>query len=513
MDGDEFEIVGEAASGTEALSILEKTPCDIVLTDIRMPDMDGLELLKQIQQKWPDTKTFILSNHNDFAYVQTALRLGAVEYIVKLEIEPAELMRKLREVKRQLIEERARKSRVTQLAFKVSQYGREVKEQRLRELLMKPTNRHECEEWLREFHVSPFRDGLVVTVIRIENYERLRMNNRFRNEKLLQFAVANVVMEIMKKYGRNEFASLEDGRFAIVGDTYDQTMLEEIGQAAGTFVKVALGCGVSSTVDGCSELHDAYTQALAALEQHFYGDGSGGIVRFEQMSASAPDSDERLNWDEEPWEKLIEEQDETGLRERIERWIEASYAEPRLRPAVLREQWIRLADCFARSLRKEGADIYSVTLHEGNYPYHLIRQAESLRRIHDWFVGWITVFFEYKRKNGRERWRSEVRKVVRLIQERLDSPLKVSDLASEIGFTENYLSILFKKETGETLTDFITRMRMKKARELLGNPEMKIYEVSEQVGYADPNHFSRSFKQMEGMYPTEYRKLLLGKKE
>ncbi|MDF2669294.1 MAG: response regulator, partial [Paenibacillus sp.] len=128
-----------------------------------------------------------------------------------------------------------------------------------------------------------------------------------------------------------------------------------------------------------------------------------------------------------------------------------------------------------------------------------------------WFSGWIPVFLEYRRQHGRHKWRYEVQTVVRLIQERLHLPLKVSELACEIGFTENYLSILFKKETGETITDYMTRIRMKKARELLKNPENKIYEVSEKVGYSDPNHFSRSFKQLEGMYPTEFRKLTLGK--
>ncbi|MFK7692982.1 response regulator [Paenibacillus sp. HJGM_3] len=514
MGGDEFEVVGEAVSGKEALAILEETPCDIVLTDIRMPDMDGLELLKHIHERWPQTKTFILSNHSDFAYVQTALRLGAAEYMIKLEIEPQELMRKLRDVRDKLLAEREKRIEVSQLESKVSRYGREVKEKRLRELLLRPSTRRETEEWLGEFDVPPFQAGLVVTVAEIRTYAGLLERNRFQSERLLQFTVANVLAEILKKYGGGELASLDNGRFAIVQRTFSLTMIEEMDRAVGTFLKLSLRFGVSRPDHTIYGLHAACLEALEALEHLFYGGGEleGRVMR----RADVPDyaavpatGDQAVH--EEQWDRLIEAQDEAGMQRLLQSWTAAVLAAPSIRPSAVREQWIQLANCFARCLKQEGADIYAVTLHDGRYPYHVIRQAETLEHIRDWFHGWIPVFLEYRRQHGRHKWRSEVQTVVRLVQERLHLPLKVSELAAEIGFTENYLSILFKKETGETLTDFMTRVRMKKARELLKNPETKIYEVSEQVGYADPNHFSRSFKQLEGMYPTEFRKLALGK--
>lgn len=508
-EGDEFEVIGEAASGKEALAILETTLCDIVLTDIRMPDMDGLELLKRIQERWPDTKTFILSNHSDFAYVQTALRLGASEYIIKLEIEPAELMEKLRMVKQKLLEEREKRQEVSRLESKIKRYGREVKEKRLGNLILRPSVRRETEEWLAEFGTPPFISGLTVAVIRIREYESLLANNRFESERLLQFTVANVLAEILKKYGSGELASLDNGHFAVVKEKASLDMLEEMEHAVGTFLKLSLHIGVSYHDHHFYQLHDAYSEAREALEHLFYVENGRQIM----LRADFPDYvlNESEPWSEEKWSRLIAAQDEAGMRRLLWDWVEASLSRPCIRPSELREQWIRLVDCFARSLKEEGTDIYAVTLHEGNYPYHVIRQSETLLQIRDWFIGWIPVFLAYKRQHGRQKWRSEVQTVVGLIRERLHLPLKVSELAAEVGFTENYLSILFKKETGETITDFTTRARMNKARKLLKNPETKIYEVSEQVGYTDPNHFSRSFKQLEGMYPTEFRKLALGK--
>jgi two-component system response regulator YesN len=120
---------------------------------------------------------------------------------------------------------------------------------------------------------------------------------------------------------------------------------------------------------------------------------------------------------------------------------------------------------------------------------------------------------DYLKKLSKQQHRPEIQAVLDIIKERYNEPLKVSELAKEVGFTENYLSILFKKETGETIMDCLTRIRMDKARELLKDQQqIKIYEISEMVGYGDPNYFSKQFKKMEGVYPLEFRKLYLGKK-
>ncbi|MDF2670525.1 MAG: response regulator, partial [Paenibacillus sp.] len=353
MAGDEFEIVGEAVSGKEALAILEQTPCDIVLTDIRMPDMDGLELLKHIHERWPETKTFILSNYSDFAYVQTALRLGAAEYMIKLEIEPAELMRKLLDVKHKLLEEREKRLEVTQLESKVNRYGREVKEKRLRELLLRPATRRETEDWLGEFNVTSFQEGLTVTVIRIQAYESLLERNRFQSERLLQFTVANILSEILKKYGRGELASLENGLFAVIQQAPSPTMIEEMDRAVRTFLKLSLSFGVSGPSQDVYKLHEGYREALEALDHLFYSVGEERIMFREEMSDYA--SHEMDPFSEEQWNRMIEEQDEEGMKRLLGEWTASALAKPHIRPSALREQWIRLVDCFARCLKAEGA--------------------------------------------------------------------------------------------------------------------------------------------------------------
>ncbi|MGM0879852.1 MAG: response regulator transcription factor [Bacillota bacterium] len=507
MADEYFEIIGEASNGLEALTILEQTPCDIVLTDIRMPHMDGLELLKSIHERWPEIKVFMLSNHNDFHYVQSALRLGAVEYIIKLEMDPSELLDKLQLIRSRLFVERQKNEEVTRLENKVNLYGREVKEKRLRDLLMRQSTEREMEELLRDFQLLSFEAPYTVAVAKIEDYDSLLDHNRFQSERLLNYTVANVVAEICKKYGGAEFVELERGQFVILKPLLDPLLLEEISHAVRTFLKLSLSFGVSVCYNK-PEITKVFMEANEALEYRFYR-GRGQIITYGELPETMTDMVEPF--DSDIWLKRIEEHDEAGILQLISDWVLSNSKNPVSTPNALREQWIRLAETFALSLKSEELDIYSVTLHEGKYPHHVIRSAETQQDIYEWFIGWVQVFLNYKKKHGRQRWRPEIQNVIGIINDRLHLPLKVSDLAAEVGFTENYLSILFKRETGETITDCLTRIRMKKARELLKEPGMKIYEVSEQVGYADPNHFSRSFKQLEGMYPTEYRKLVSGR--
>jgi two-component system response regulator YesN len=145
------------------------------------------------------------------------------------------------------------------------------------------------------------------------------------------------------------------------------------------------------------------------------------------------------------------------------------------------------------------------------YPYHAVRSLERIRDIYFWFHGWIPVYLDQLKKLSHQQYRPEIQVVLNTIKAHFDQPLKVSELARQIGFTENYLSVLFKKETGETIMDYLTRIRMARARQLLKEQTYKIYEISEMVGYGDSNYFSKQFKKMEGVYPLEYRKLYLGK--
>jgi two-component system response regulator YesN len=502
-----FELIGEAANGMEALDIVRDLPYYIVLTDIRMPVMDGLELLQNIMEQKSMAKVLILSNHNEFEFVQKALQWGASDYLLKLTMEPPQLLDKLNRVKLQLEQDIQMIRDDSMFKSRLIRYSREAKENRLRDLLTKRCSRSDFKDAWEEFQLPGLTEPYQIVRIVIDDYENVVELNKFKSERLLNYAVTNILEEIMKKYGNGDLIPLEGGHYAVLQQTLEPIMMIDMQRATDTLLRLGLSFGISMP---CSEIYAAplaYEQAQLALEYRFY-EGQGQILWYNSLPAlsdthSVPFREEKL------WERWTDENKVEQLRELLNKWVAELRADAAVKPDHIRECWLHLMNECEAYCKRHGGDIYSVAPYMERYPHHVLRNAETLGDIHEWFSGWLAEYLTYVGLLIGMKWKPEVQVVVDYIEEHYMHTIKVSELADQAGFVPNYLSGLFKKETGETITDFITRIRMDKARAMLKDPAYKIYEISENVGYSDPNHFSKLFKKVEGMYPTEFRKLFL----
>lgn len=390
-----FEVIGEAENGVEALAMLERSHCDIVLTDIRMPEMDGIALMSTITRQWPHIRCLILSNYNDFDYVQKALQLGAVDYMLKLAWVPEELLEKCQRIGEEIENSRIQQSEKDQLVSKVVQLKSGAKRGQLQDLFMKHSSKLETDALREALDLQCGEPPYRIVCISIDEYRRVNEENRFKSEQLLSYTVGNILEEIMKKNGGGELVETLKGKFALILTSFSEITLEEMRSASATYARVSLSFGISQN---CTiyELHRAYAAAEESLDRKFH-DPDKIMFYSERMNVTAA------------------------------------------------------------------------------------------------------------------RYRPEIQEVIDIIHKEFNHSIKVSELAKRIGFVENYLSVLFKKETGDKIVDYITKVRMKRARELLADPTYKIYEISEMVGYGDSNHFSKYFKKTEGVFPLEYRKMVLGK--
>jgi two-component system response regulator YesN len=506
-----FELVGEAGNGVEALHILkQQQECHIVLTDIRMPECDGLQLLEEMKTVAPQAKCLILSNHNDFEYVQKALRLGAVDYILKLTMEPEELLEKLNHLKETIELETVKTMEDSQLKYKMSKYGKEARDRSIRELLVKQNStRSDVEEVMREFNLRPYSAPIYVVNFQLDHYNEVLEQNKFQSERLLHFTVANILTEIFKKYFEGELIEIENGKYSIIVDHLQESMLLEAQEAVVAFLELTISIGVSAPLQEILDVHKGFVQASEALSYRFY-EGEGALVHFDHIDVEESGVLQEP-WSYDEWERLVEKRDEAGLQLKLQEGYEAILNGPKSNPEYMREVWVHLVHILEAFARRLGGDLYSVPLHGAMYPYHAVRSLERIRDIYLWFHGWLPVYLGQLKQFSHQQYRPEIQAVLNTIKEHFDQPLKVSELAKQAGFTENYLSVLFKKETRETIMDYLTRIRMARARELLKDQTYKIYEISEMVGYGDSNYFSKQFKKMEGVYPLEYRKIYLGK--
>jgi two-component system response regulator YesN len=502
-----FTLIGEAASGVEALQLLEKTDCDIALIDISMPEMNGLELMETIRERWPHMKKIVLSNHHEFEYVQSALRLGAADYIIKLTIKRDELLQKLNDLKGEIEENQRKNQQDAKISYQLEQYGREVKEKRIRDLLLKQSTRQEIVRTLREYQIKELDTQFQIALCSIDHYEQLLEQNKFQSEQLLNFTIANIMGEIVKKHGDVEYAEIGQGRFAVLGRSISVDMVKEIGGALQTFIRLSMSAGISECLVDLGDIRLAYSQAERALNHRFYR-GNGQITPYGDLpSMKGADKLPPIFPD---LQKTLEMWNEAGLLEQLEAWFESCTKSEAWPPELIRDQWVEVLNQLSARISQLGGDIYAVEPYQEYYPLHMIRNGDTLATLCTWLTGWLPHYFQYAKQLLAPKWRSEIHKIVEMIEEQYHTQIRVSELAKMVGFQESYLSVLFKKEVGKTVIDYMTYVRLRKARELLQNPEYKIYEISELVGYPDSNHFSKLFKRAEGVLPTEYRSMVLG---
>ncbi|MEC0226422.1 response regulator [Paenibacillus alba] len=506
-----FEIIGEAVNGVEALTLLEEQPCHIVLTDIRMPDMDGLELINHIRVKWPRIKCLILSNHNEFEYVQKALRLGAVDFILKLAWTPEELLDKCKRIRDVLLEEQKEQLEKEKQSYRMELLNRQSTEVLLRNLLGKQASKPEIDTQIRDNLLPSFlKETYRVVVVSIDQSVHVMEENRFKSEQLLIYTVANIINEILRKYGSSELVDMHSGKLAFLHVSMTDEMLLEIRSAVGTFAQVSVSFGISHEHQGEYELHQGFLEAEKSLQRRFMMDKEPIFYPSNHQEELLS----RLNpLPVDKWWRLIETGEISSLQQEFATWQASLLLKQQIGDSWVREQWLQLMHVISQKLEEDGKDIHTLQDYGGRFPYDVIRNAETLQEIGNWFFNWLPDVMAYIRQPIRPIYREEVQTIIHIMQTEYGTSLKVSDLARRVGFAENYLSVLFKKETGVKIVDFLTQIRMQKARALLRNPSLKVYEISDMVGYTDPNHFSKYFKKIEGLFPLEYRKLVTGRGE
>lgn len=506
-----FGIIGEAANGVEALELLNREACHIILSDIRMPEMNGLDLMNHVRVKWPEIRFIILSNHNDFEYVQKALRLGAADYTLKLAYTPEELLDKCKRLQKSLYSEQQERSEKDKLDYRIKALERKSAELTLLDLLVKQRSRLEVDHLQRDGLLPPFvLAGCRVVVAGVDHYRQVLEEDRFESEQLLLYTVSNIFAEILKKYDQCQLVDMHNRKLVILSGSYSEAMLEELRAAGATFAKVNVSFGVSGGSCSPYQLNEGYRQAEQAMARRFFYEDRPVLYPLPEAEAVQPVVS---ILDSGYWNRLLETAEEAALEEALLGWMNRLQEEEALGAAWVREQWLQWLHLICQQMGQPGSMRYVMPEHQGRYPFDVIRNAETLGEIGDWFLGWLPEALALMGQNSQPVYRDEVKQMIRIMEEEYAGSLKVADLARRTGFAENYLSVMFKKETGVKIVDYLTQIRMQKARELLRNPTYKIYEIAEMVGYADSNHFSKYFKKIEGLFPLEYRKTMTGRKQ
>ena len=491
-----FVVAGEAASGREGLQLIERSRPDLAVVDIKMPGMNGLEMISSLREKKVDCEVIILTGYSEFTYAQKAVELGVKAFVLK-PIDPRELAEKVETVFQALC-----------LQEKAGEDYREavlLARDRLLENLVTGEGGEETPvraDALYHLHFPWPSYRVILIEIDYRSNMKVILQNNIRRE-IERFAG--------KKFNGHVFSTGRNLCLLLPGREYGGDMEDFWRQfAAGLRARfgVDIYIAVGKEVKHVKALATSYHEAESLLLRRFVYGANTVICRREKTESDTGKDEEGFDW-KEIGEKLyiaVFNYNRELLRESLaavrEKLAAGGYIEEFIK-AVYIKFYVYTAN------RLKAVDSQGVIFTEEEKIYSELCGKKSLDELHKYFEKMLLETAEHlvrKRPDG------VIRRIIDYIYRYYEEDLKLEYLARLFGYNPAYLGKIFKAHTGEFFNTYLDMVRMEKAKELL-KEDWKVYQIAERVGYQSLEYFGKKFRRFVGMAPTEYRKLCQRKKK
>lgn len=505
-DASRFVLAGEAPDGEMALPLLQELKPDVLITDIRMPFMDGLELAEHVRRTMPWMRVIILSGHDEFRYAQRAIGLGVEDYLLK-PITSEKLLDTLTKVARDIVLAKAEMLNLQAEGPDPGEYEILV-EHFLNQLLSGALSVAEARTRAGELGV-PFDSykEYAVAFADLSHFTRLE-----------QKQIVNVAHQNLDTYPDLLVFSREGPRLVFLTGAVERGhALDQMYGAMQAFLHELLfylqletPIGVGMAVARLSELPSAWQSAKIAYESHA-GVKSGTIYSF------APSRSGNGTRTESSGEtKTFDFSDEQSLIDVL------GYLEPGDRDAFIDKYYRTISDqdvqsllyryyltmnltaTVSRLLADIGHDL-KASIDFVDQPDEVFKQTETFESTKRYAAQLLDIYLTL-RVSGHYRYDAEIREARAYIQTHFpDAELSLQQVANHVGYSPNHFSTIFSQETGETLVGYLTKVRLEQARRMLVETDLKLRDIAERCGYSEAQYFSYQFKKRYGMPPSEYR--------
>ncbi|GIP33033.1 response regulator [Paenibacillus sp. J2TS4] len=509
-----IEIVGTAMDGEEGLRMVQELEPDILLTDIRMPLLDGLELTRIMMQSNPSCKVILLSGYSEFSYAQQAIRLGAFDYVSKpFSIE--DIVEVVLKAVEEIELERSHHRRIYEMEARVRE-SMPILRQEYFNLLIRYSSDEESigKRWdFLDIGLDP--ENFIIMAVEVDHFAKTVQSMPISEVELTRFALQNILEETLSAYTRSiVFRESMNRQVAIFNSTSRLNpgeMAELCRQHCAEYMRHTVSIGVSSKVSTIAELPRAYEQAVSALSYNFYT-GGNGVFLFGDLGST--DRYLRICSADQEGELLFALR--SGNQElTLELLHQILHSFDSMQPLPDPQRLIRLYEELAgRMLRVLEEKLSHDELRGLEAEVEKLRKKGwgSLQELQQYLQQLCKQGCILQEKHRRSEAEQVIHKAVQYIKGHLHLDLSVIDCARQVHLSGSYFSNLFKKVTGQTFLQFVTNERIERAKMMLLE-EKQVQEIAGLLGYEDRRYFSEVFKKHSGMTPSEFKTAYLGKKE
>lgn len=511
-----YEIVGDAEDGQRALEMARATRPDVVLTDIIMPKMNGLELIKALKSEMPNTKVVVLSCHNDYDYVREAMQLwGAVDYLFKLSMQPKDLIGLMDKLKSVIEQERIQQHEAFELRSHMNSNQLDLRNKWFNDILDTKTKSPSfTDKSFMRLNVNLHNQDYVVLCLLIDDFNTVvKLRNKLGDIKLLIFSICNIVDEMLQTQGYNGviFHRLE-GEFGVILNLDTSTpyttrlnslLRDHVLPTLMKYLNISMSCGISNAASRLSNFGEKYDEAVQAAEDSIYS--SKGSIHYYSDTKRNDGTTYYDGKTEQQLRSLIVGESPENIKTFIFHILDQIADERRLSPSGVLSELTEIVHTFSSVARLYNGSIVDLQDDAGHRPIDALSHCTTIDAIRAWFDSFIDKYIRYIQRLNGQKYSKEIAKAIDFIRNHYTASIKLKDIAHHIPISETYLSSLFRKETGQYFTDYLNYYRIEKAKELLKQGTYNVNEVGDKVGYASLSYFSRVFKQLEGSSPVDFK--------
>lgn len=505
-----FEEPLEASNGREALSIIKSVRIDVVLTDIKMPEMDGMEMIKMTGKEADRPEIIILSCYNEFEYMREAMGYGVLDFLFKPKMYPDDIIKALKKAIERIEERKSLIRKLETLQKKVNSDSSQIKENFLLELIegKRITNEEFFAKTMElDIHLSVRK--LIAILFRVNNFNEVSRDRFNREQYRLKSTIRNLINENVGFAKKCEIVVKNLSEYILLCSRFDEASeckiyseSQDCGKKIIKLLKETLGLsvsgGISKIYNDPGSIFNAYSDAVFAADKSVIK-GDGVIVLFDERDGMpAIKQSEMLD--------ILNDVFSLGGYEYVEH-IKSIFLKIRNSTSITIDHVKEISVNIVNQLFKNYinhpqllCEIYK------RFPqtYLSIYKINSITAVENYI---LELAWQLEQMTDKQL-RNDVLKAAEYIKVNMSDPdLSLEKVAGQVNISKNYFSRLFKETMGESFTDYLIRIRLEHARELYLTSEMKVYEIAERVGYPNWRYFTKLYKKQMGGHLTGMRKL------
>ncbi len=498
-----FQIAAEASNGQEALELLRNMDVDVVITDMRMPIMDGIELAKHCHEQFPKVRVIVLSGYSDFEYVRGSMKEGVKDYLLK-PVAPDELVEVLRKIRKEVEDEKRKQAESARLHQLVHTQLQQVQEQYLLHLVK--------EEWLqlnividrlRQLQLEDLAaENAVVQFVTVEIREYDGSSNRLKELWLpFQMLCKEIAKEHIGTYSFYDPNYAFVVQFLHIIDSSAQnstlSLVNNIQQNVKNFLNLETVIGIGKVVTGLTEFKNGYISSLLSWSQSQLGSKSQIIdttVTKEELFKFSPEFERRLT-------NTIENINFEAFKENIHTVLGNSENQSILSFSFVANRVLFLLESLARKYDVETKDIQKTMWN----CQQSIWELNSQQKVIEYLIQLAKLIIEKVRIARFSNGKLIIDNVRHYLDKHYASEISLTSLSELFHINSAYLSETFKNYVGQNFSDYLVKLRMDKAQQFLKDKELKIIDVANLVGFSNSGYFSTVFKKHFGQTPVEFR--------